>query len=262
MSPPVAPLALSGERFGAVYHLSCSPSEAAERARAICYEQTVEFPADLIGRDDIEQQVVGRVTALEPVADGQQAATIGYPVEIIGDELPQLLNVLFGNISLLPGIRLIRFELPPALAGRFGGPRFGRTGLRELLGVPVRPLLATALKPLGLAPAELAGLCCRMLLAVDPATELVERVMVGAGRDWIFNRGLGELTFTYLSNVEDAGGEFVPPRDPPTAAATFVERATLFWPLELVDIETTAEPWSDWPMTMQTTRQGVAEQLR
>jgi ribulose-bisphosphate carboxylase large chain len=44
------------------------------------------------------------------------------------------------------------------LADRFGGPRCGRAGLRELLGVPRRALLGTAIKPLGLGPSELAVL--------------------------------------------------------------------------------------------------------
>src|SRR5699024_6197094 len=37
------------------------------------------------------------------------------------------------------------------------GPRFGGDGLRSLLGVESRPLLATALKPMGSSADELAG---------------------------------------------------------------------------------------------------------
>jgi ribulose-bisphosphate carboxylase large chain len=151
-------LDLSGERFTAVYQLTGDAEDAAARAAEICLEQTVEFPADLIRRPNITEQIVARVAAIEPLEDGRHAATIEYPVEIAGTELPQLLNVLFGNISLLPGIRLARFELPPVLADRFAGPRFGRAGLRELIGAAERPLLATAIKPLGLAPGELAEL--------------------------------------------------------------------------------------------------------
>ena len=46
-------------------------------------------------------------------------------------------------------------ELPPVLLDAFKGPRFGRDGLRALLGVPKRPLLCTALKPMGLSPKQL-----------------------------------------------------------------------------------------------------------
>ncbi len=36
------------------------------------------------------------------------------------------------------------------------GPRFGRSGLRNLLNAPTRPLLCAALKPLGFSPKEFA----------------------------------------------------------------------------------------------------------
>jgi ribulose 1,5-bisphosphate carboxylase large subunit-like protein len=45
-----------------------------------------------------------------------------------------------------------------------GGPRFGRAGLRERLGVPRGPLLSTAIKPMGLPATELADLTYRLAL--------------------------------------------------------------------------------------------------
>jgi ribulose-bisphosphate carboxylase large chain len=78
---------------------------------------------------------------------------VTYAVETTGFELPQLLNVLWGNTALIPGVRLIDFTLPKLLLDRFGGPRFGVAGLRLLFDAPKRPLLATALKPMG-RPAE------------------------------------------------------------------------------------------------------------
>src|SRR6185312_10092814 len=49
--------------------------------------------------------------------------------------------------------------LPDAAFDWLPGPRAGIAGLRALTGVPGRPLLATALKPIGLRPAQLAALC-------------------------------------------------------------------------------------------------------
>ena len=95
---------------------------------------------------------------------GCLSAVISFPVETAGDDLSQLLNVVLGNISLKPSIRAENLDLPPSLLGRFRGPRFGRTGLRELTGDGQRPLVSTALKPMGLAPADLAELAYRFAL--------------------------------------------------------------------------------------------------
>ncbi|MFN8451776.1 MAG: RuBisCO large subunit C-terminal-like domain-containing protein [Anaerolineae bacterium] len=62
------------------------------------------------------------------------------------------------------GSRVERLTLPDSLLAAFRGPRFGRAGLRDLLGVQDRPLLATAIKPLGLSPRELAEMAYRFAL--------------------------------------------------------------------------------------------------
>lgn len=151
-------LELSGERFRAIYDIKGTADEAAATAEEICIEQTIEFPPDLVRRQDILQGIIAEVVSLEARGDDLSRATVEFPLEVAGGELPQLLNALFGNISLRPGIRLVDLELPPALLRWFRGPRFGRRGLREALGVHDRPLIASALKPMGLSPGELAEL--------------------------------------------------------------------------------------------------------
>lgn len=143
------------DSFTATYHLYRKPDQAEAAARDICIEQTVEFPEDLIESDRI-RSVFGQIRSLDEVGEGLFEVVIGFPVEVAGGELTQLVNVLFGNISLKPGICLRSFELPSSLYDLFRGPRFGRPGLRELLHVPARPLLASAIKPMGSSPAELA----------------------------------------------------------------------------------------------------------
>ncbi len=172
-------LSLSGERFTAIYRLRGSPSEVEARAGAICLEQTVEFPEALIPNDAIRAQIVGQVASINPVPredelDGPDAregeteglleVAIRYPVEAAGRELTQLLNVLFGNVALQPGVRLERIALPPGLLQHYHGPRYGISGLRERLGVGDRPLLCTALKPMGLSPSALADLAYQLAL--------------------------------------------------------------------------------------------------
>jgi ribulose-bisphosphate carboxylase large chain len=158
---------LSGERFRVVYHLRGTPAEARERALELCNEQTVEFPGDLLGRFDpaVATEVVGRLEALAPLDPGRHAATVSFATETVGGpDLPQLLNVLFGNTSLKPGVRVEQIELSDGMLSTLHGPRLGRQGLRELLGVQGRPLLCSALKPMGLSAAELAQIAGRLAL--------------------------------------------------------------------------------------------------
>jgi S-methyl-5-thioribulose 1-phosphate isomerase len=162
---PATTLSLSGERFGVRYRLAAGDAvEARAIARGICLEQTVELPDDLLADDDIRAHVVGRVEALEPVSAGRFDVDISYAVECAAGELTQLLNGIFGNTAMQPGIRVTRLDLPAGLLGRFRGPRFGREGLRALLGVFDRPLLGTALKPMGLPAPELAEAAYRLAL--------------------------------------------------------------------------------------------------
>ncbi len=156
-------LQVSGERFTATYLLDCAADEARERALDICFEQTVEFPSDLT-RDEIKEKIVGQIVELQEIDPHTHRAVISFPVEAAGDELTQLLNVLFGNISIKPGIKLERIGLPPSLLSLYKGPRFGRQGLRAALGIPSRPMLCTALKPMGYSTQQLADLCYQFAL--------------------------------------------------------------------------------------------------
>lgn len=140
----------------AVYQIWGDQAEAAGRAAALAVEQSHEFPAELAPPHTAVSR--GVVRELRPVPGGPVLATIDYPADLAGGELPQLLVLLFGNCSLLPGIRLVDLDLPQTLAASLGGPRVGLDGLRHLLGAWDRPLLATALKPVGLAAGELADL--------------------------------------------------------------------------------------------------------
>lgn len=152
---------LSGERLVVRYLVAGDEAEALARAEDACLEQTVEFPADLLPAGDIADHLVGRIEAFEPAGASAFEVAISYAVEVAGGELPQLLNLLFGNSSIKPGVRVQRIEPTPGLFAHYRGPRFGQEGLRELLGVPRRPLLMTALKPLGLDARALAELAYR-----------------------------------------------------------------------------------------------------
>jgi len=144
-------------RLRVTYHLAGSRRLAARTARDIAFEQTVELPEDAVS-PEVAAGVAGRVESVEVLGHGRCRALISFdPVVVCGD-LPQLLNLLFGNISLKAGILIAGVEWPDDLLAALRGPRLGIAGLRELTGVRGRALLCTALKPLGLSAAGLAEL--------------------------------------------------------------------------------------------------------
>jgi ribulose-bisphosphate carboxylase large chain len=154
----------SSERFSVTYRLFGSEKDARDRADDICIEQTVEFPADEVPEGIIRDHVFGRIESFDAWDDESFKAVISYAVEIAAGELTQFMNVVFGNSSIKPGIRVEHLALPESLLRCFKGPRFGREGLRSLLHAPKRPLLSTAIKPMGLSSPELADLAYRFTL--------------------------------------------------------------------------------------------------
>ena len=155
-------------RILAVYEVRSTAGEIAALARRIAYEQTVELPPALVTDPVVRERVLGRVedissldaAAAERTSPGPAGAshrvTVSYSGALANGQLPQLLNLLYGNVSLYPGVALADFSLPPAVTSEFAGPRFGIEGLRRMTGVHGRPLLATALKPRGLEVTEYA----------------------------------------------------------------------------------------------------------
>jgi len=123
-----------------------------EVAEAIRVEQTIEFPLDLAPAW-IREDVVGRIDRVE----GDEVE-ISYDAAVVGAEPAQVLNVVWGNVSLFENVRLVGLHLPEPVLRLFPGPRFGVPGVRALVGAPHRPLLATALKPMGTSAADLARL--------------------------------------------------------------------------------------------------------
>jgi ribulose-bisphosphate carboxylase large chain len=155
---------LSGERFLVLYRLTGDEETGRAKAADTCLEQTVELAGDLVPAGDIREHVVGRVESFDRLDRDHFQAAISFAVETVGSDLLQLVNVIFGNVSIKPGIRVERIEFPDQWLEIFQGPRFGRKGWRDLLGVSTRPLLCTPLKPMGLSAEELAYLAYQFAL--------------------------------------------------------------------------------------------------
>ncbi len=158
-SEDLAARAREADRFIARYALRLPPGADVDRvAEEIAIEQTVEVPADCIPEAVKADGVPGRVETIDARQDGGFEVAISYRADLAGGSLAGLLNLVYGNVSLVPGIRLVGLDLAPGQLAGLPGPGFGIDGLRRLLGVRDRPITATAIKPLGQPTAILAGL--------------------------------------------------------------------------------------------------------
>jgi len=137
------------------------PKAIAEVIRA---EQTIEFPFEL-APVWIQEEVVGKVEEITSTDKTTHLITISYNPDVTGGELNQFLNVLWGNVSLFPGIKIVDLKLPEIFLSKYKGPRFGVNGLRELFGAQTRPLVSTALKPMGSDAKTLAEMARTLALA-------------------------------------------------------------------------------------------------
>ncbi len=152
------------ERILATYRITASESESRVRAEALAAEQSVEMPPSAIGDEEVLKEVMATVESIKPHA-GDFEVVLGIAPATTGNEASQLMNMLFGNCSLQPEVRLIDVAFPASYEKAFPGPRFGVEGIRTITGVEGRPLTCTALKPLGSSVEYLAHLARTFALA-------------------------------------------------------------------------------------------------
>lgn len=156
MIETISPHWIHGERFCVTYRIAATGAQAQSIADNICLEQTVEVTRSVIPAEPIGSWILGHIESIQTIAANASIAVISYAAEIVAGELPQLLNVILGNTSLTPGVRVEKVELSPAVSAAFKGPRYGVAGWRKLLNAETRPILATAIKPMGLTVQALA----------------------------------------------------------------------------------------------------------
>jgi len=127
-----------------------------------------------------------------------------------------MLSSVIGNISSMPNLKLVDLEFPKTYVKQFKGPKFGIAGVRQLLGVPERPLLNNMIKPCtGITPQEGAKLFYEAaaggtdwikddeLIAGSPAfSQLEERVKAYMSSAYLADQQKGEKTL-YTVNITD-----------------------------------------------------------
>ncbi len=188
-----------------------SLGEALALAGAIAREQTVEAPPG-VGGDRLQARMLGRIERIGPERAGGWRARIAYPLDATTTELTQILNVAYGNVSLMDGVRLVELALAPAVLRSLPGPRLGIAGVRALVNAPARPLVAVAIKPIGLSSRRLARQAAAFAragvdvikddhgLAVEGSAPFVERTRVIAEAVATANARTGGGT-AYFPNV-------------------------------------------------------------
>lgn len=128
-------------------------------AAAIAAEQSTGTWTDI---STLSEETLKKYSARVLEIDGDMV-TVAFPdadfsVDVGG--IPQILSVVSGNLYGLDALKKVRFEdvvFPRSIRSQFRGPRFGASGLRDLVGRPERPLTGTIVKPkIGLSPKETA----------------------------------------------------------------------------------------------------------
>lgn len=168
-----------------------------EVAHSIRVEQTIEFPFDL-APEWIQETVVGRI---EQISGSD--VTISYDPGVAGGGITQLLNVLWGNVSLFPGVRITGLQLPDSYLAGFRGPRFGIDGLRALLKAPAGPLICTAVKPMGTSPQRLGEMAATIARA---GFHIIKDDHGLADQPWARWKERTRIIAEYVNQAREEGG--------------------------------------------------------
>ena len=161
------PTEATGDRIVATYDLHDTGRSPGAVAAAIALEQTVEVPQALADASGLPPGVVGEIERIDVGAGtaGAARARLSYDPSVVeAAGVPALINLVFGNVSMMPGVRLVDLVIPDRVLAVMPGPRHGVEGVRALIGVHGRPLLASALKPRGVPLSrlvEMAGAFAR-----------------------------------------------------------------------------------------------------
>jgi 2,3-diketo-5-methylthiopentyl-1-phosphate enolase len=91
---------------------------------------------------------------------------LAFPIDAWIDNVPMMLLSIAGNcFAYSDKLRLLDVFIPDDLLGKFQGPKFGVPGVRELLGIPERPLSLHIIKPkMGMTPEQVAAQCYQTAL--------------------------------------------------------------------------------------------------
>ena len=152
------------------------------------------FAAQVVSIDEVPLTAASPLpgTVGDPADRRRGVLRLRFPLDNFGPSIPNLQAAVAGNlfeIKELGAIKLIDLDLPKDFAARYGGPRFGMAGTRDLITRPHGAMIGTIVKPsIGLSPAELGEVVTELAAAdIDfikddelqgngPSAPLAERV--------------------------------------------------------------------------------------
>jgi 2,3-diketo-5-methylthiopentyl-1-phosphate enolase len=119
-------------------------------------------------RDALSGRLVGYYEVPAEAGTKKAVIQIAYPTAAWdrNPNFPMMMLGPAGNCFIFStAFRLLDVAFPAPVARMFPGPKFGIEGVRELLGVPERPLVLHIIKPkMGMTPEETAEQCYRTAL--------------------------------------------------------------------------------------------------
>ena len=130
----------------AVYRLHDDRADFHKKAESIAVGLTVGSWTELPEARKAEMEKhLGKVLSVEVHEGNGEPGTrygdirIAYPDINFSRDIPALLVTVFGKLSMDGRIKLMDLDFSESFQSAFPGPKFGLTGVRELLGVETAP---------------------------------------------------------------------------------------------------------------------------
>ena len=111
--------------------------------------------------EEVRENLSGKLVGYFEIPSGDEfrksaVIQLAFPISAWHDNVPMMLLSIAGNcFAYSPDLRLVDVFFPEDMVKNFTGPKFGVSGIRQLLGVKDRPLSLHIIKPkMGMTPKQ------------------------------------------------------------------------------------------------------------
>ena len=99
-------------RLSARFHRAVSAADVDARAAALALEQSIEMPLAAVTDARVRRDIVATVEHIRELATGRFEVVLGIARVTVGNDIGQLMPMLFGNCSLQNDVELV--DVKPA----------------------------------------------------------------------------------------------------------------------------------------------------